>query len=218
MKTIKFKDTILIVAACLGLGLAQAGAALMTNTSKAVVYCDGSGLLCDQVHEVTVLTTGTLLAQFTAAATHCASVYFHFAVDGQEVAILGPIAPGQATPSLDLGPVAPGSHSIQIRAEGYLNNCISNVLWSWGGDLQVVTSVPCGGFVSLALERSGSHWVLSWPASGSNWVVESSTTLPNVGSWRPEAASPTLIEGRLWLTNSLSGPARFFRLHSECPL
>jgi hypothetical protein len=63
MNTMKFNEIALLAAAFFALGLPQAEASLVTNTSTAVVYCTGAGQLCNNAYDVTVLTTNTMSGQ-----------------------------------------------------------------------------------------------------------------------------------------------------------
>jgi len=156
MNSMKFHEMTLLAAAFLGLGLPQAEASLVTNTYSAAVDCPAPGQLCNNTFDVPIQTTSTLLARFTASSSHCSAIYMHFVLDGHEVALVGSLNAGQSTTNLDFGPVAFGFHSLQLRAEGFVNGCNVGDIINWRGVLDLVTSIPCDGFVTLAVERTSA--------------------------------------------------------------
>lgn len=64
---------------------------------------------------------------------------------------------------------------------------------------------------TLTLSRHGTNDVVSWPAALNGFVVESTTNLAPA-AWQALTNTPSLASGTNTLTNSISGPSRFFRL------
>jgi hypothetical protein len=68
---------------------------------------------------------------------------------------------------------------------------------------------------SLSMLKAGSNVVISWPGWATNFVLESSTNLPAAYSWQNVTNVPTATPGGLAVTNSPTGPNRFYRLRSQ---
>jgi len=66
----------------------------------------------------------------------------------------------------------------------------------------------------VAIERFGNLAVVSWPTNGMNWTLQSTTNIALAGSWSNVAVSPVVTNGRYTVTNTVSGPALFYRLRS----
>ena len=64
----------------------------------------------------------------------------------------------------------------------------------------------------LALAVSGTHTVVSWPASWFAWTLESASTLGVPGDWTSVSAVPQLINSEFALTNEIATLVRFYRL------
>jgi sugar lactone lactonase YvrE len=63
----------------------------------------------------------------------------------------------------------------------------------------------------LAIIKSGTNTVLSWPAAASSYNLKSATNLASP-VWLPVSGTLFTNGGNLVLTNAMSGPVRFFRL------
>jgi outer membrane protein assembly factor BamB len=66
----------------------------------------------------------------------------------------------------------------------------------------------------LRISRSGSHVVLSWPNSFTNFSLTAAQSLQASGSWTVVTQKPSVIGSELVVTNSVTAPATFFRLRS----
>ena len=64
----------------------------------------------------------------------------------------------------------------------------------------------------LSITRPGNDIVLSWPASATGWVLQSTDQLSAAGSWANVPGSPALQGAQLAWTNTFPGGIRFFRL------
>ena len=62
---------------------------------------------------------------------------------------------------------------------------------------------------ALSAVAQGDSLVLSWPSTGSNFVLETSGSLTN---WGPVGTAPSVQEDFLRVTNSLSNSNQFYRL------
>jgi uncharacterized repeat protein (TIGR01451 family) len=79
--------------------------------------------------------------------------------------------------------------------------------------------VPPGNFyrlskgpsVTLAITRSGPQIVIYWPASQGGTLKTATVLSPNT-TWSPVTTTPVLQNGFYFVTNSLPGNTRFFRL------
>jgi len=64
---------------------------------------------------------------------------------------------------------------------------------------------------SLSVNRSANGITLSWPATGSNFVLESTVTL-GPANWLAVAQPWTIQSGQIIVTNEISSDSRFYRL------
>jgi len=65
---------------------------------------------------------------------------------------------------------------------------------------------------TLQAQISGSSFVLSWPASAADYVLETSTNLTAAISWTTVTDTPAIVNLQCLVTNQISGSARFYRL------
>jgi hypothetical protein len=101
------------------------------------VTCTTPGQLCNNVFSQSVTTVSNLRVQYVASSGHCSNVAAHIIVDGTEQAVTAFLTPGQASGFFDVGPVAPGSHTVTLQAEGNISGCNVGTLLNWGGTLDV---------------------------------------------------------------------------------
>jgi len=64
----------------------------------------------------------------------------------------------------------------------------------------------------LAINRSAANVVLSWATNDTRFTLESNTNL-NANDWSVVAPAPAVSGTNNVVTNNLSGPTRFYRLH-----
>ena len=67
--------------------------------------------------------------------------------------------------------------------------------------------------VQLTLTKEGTNFILSWPASATNAVLESSTNL--AAGWTAVTASPVTNNQTVKVIVPLVGPQQFFRLKTS---
>jgi sugar lactone lactonase YvrE len=68
---------------------------------------------------------------------------------------------------------------------------------------------------TLRMNLAGGKLVLSWPAELTGFVLETRNDWSATGAWVPVTNDPTVVGCSLMLTNDLSQPAGFFRLHQR---
>jgi hypothetical protein len=119
-------------------GLAEAG----TNVTDSPVdeACASTGQACDQAYHQTVSTTSVLTLEFQSSYLSCATFSVAFYVDGAQVYSSAPLAEFQSTGTFNAGPVAPGSHALEVRATGVTAGCDAGTLASWAGVFIVTTN------------------------------------------------------------------------------
>jgi hypothetical protein len=77
-------------------------------------------------------------------------------------------------------------------------------------DVQVTFAPPL-----LRLSIVAGQLILSWPASASNFTLETRNDLSAGGLWTAVTGEPTVVGRSLVFTNELQSPAAFYRLHSR---
>jgi hypothetical protein len=68
---------------------------------------------------------------------------------------------------------------------------------------------------SLNLTRSGSQFIVSWPASATNYVLEAAITLPASNTWTTVGAQPVVDGDQNKVTVPMSNGNKFFRLRGQ---
>jgi len=68
---------------------------------------------------------------------------------------------------------------------------------------------------ALQAQVLGNNFILSWPASASGYVLETTTNLTATNSWTAVANMPALLNQQSVVTNQISGAARFYRLKQQ---
>ncbi len=79
--------------------------------------------------------------------------------------------------------------------------------------LLLVCSEGMAADVELTLSKVGTNLVLSWPASATNSVLESSSCLTT--GWTAVAAAPVTNNQTVSVSVPLAGPQQFFRLKDQ---
>jgi MYXO-CTERM domain-containing protein len=114
------------------------GQLVTTTFGPFTVTCSSAGQLCNSVFSQSVGTASNLRVQYVASSGHCSPVAAHILVDGVERAATGFLAPGQASGFFDVGPVAPGTHTVALQGEGTASGCNTGTLAAWGGTMDVM--------------------------------------------------------------------------------
>jgi len=61
--------------------------------------------------------------------------------------------------------------------------------------------------------QTGNALVMTWPTNAVGFQLESTTNLGPSANWTPVGTAATMVNGQNVLTNSLTLPGTFFRLH-----
>ncbi|HWX18413.1 MAG TPA: hypothetical protein VN578_00775 [Candidatus Binatia bacterium] len=184
---------------------AAASAQTTTNTyALPAISCSGYGEICSNTFNQPVRTSGVLTARYTAPAADCSYIRIHFLVDGQERAETEILVPGAASSWFNLGPVAHGSHLLQLQAEGFIGGCNTGSLSEWSGKLDVVTATGPTPSIFPAVE-------ISFPTvTNTRYQVEWSTNLAGT-NWQPLGAPLTGTGTNVSAFDSTrSGAMRFY--------
>ncbi len=90
-----------------------------------------------------------------------------------------------------------------------------HVTWNSGGNegaqlwLVAVQSLPPP---SLKAQVYGSEVVVSWPASATNYNLETTSDLSTNASWMSVSNAPVVVNSWNTITNTISEPVRYYRL------
>ena len=90
-----------------------------------------------------------------------------------------------------------------------------NVTWDSGGNegaqlwLVAVQGAPSP---SLKAQVYGNEVVVSWPTSATNFTLEATSDLSANASWAPVSNAPVVVNSQNTITNTISGPVRYYRL------
>jgi hypothetical protein len=114
-----------------------ASSGVLTNNviiNDFVVSCNPPAAFCQPPFSLPITTSSLLEVEYTARSSHCASINIYVYVDNEQVEMVGPLSAGQTTGLLDIGPVLPGNHVIDLYAE-YVAGCGDGQLSNWGGEV-----------------------------------------------------------------------------------
>ena len=64
----------------------------------------------------------------------------------------------------------------------------------------------------LQAQMSGNNFVLSWPLSAADYILQTSTNLTDTNSWTTVTNVPAIVNLQNTITNPISGGAQFYRL------
>jgi uncharacterized repeat protein (TIGR03803 family) len=78
----------------------------------------------------------------------------------------------------------------------------------WGTVYRIVMPSP----PTLNLSLNGTQLVLSWPTNADGFGLQTSPNLDSPNSWIASNDSPVIVGDQYFVTNAISGNARFFRL------
>src|SRR5687768_11516630 len=67
----------------------------------------------------------------------------------------------------------------------------------------------------LRITRSGTNVLISWPQTGTNYVLEEAPSLDPTNTWRANTRTPLLAGGGYPLQDGLGAGVKFCRLRSE---
>ena len=64
----------------------------------------------------------------------------------------------------------------------------------------------------LTITPSGASVILTWPAAGAGFTLQSTTNLGSLAFWTTNSPAPVVVNGQNVVTNPLAGAQQFFRL------
>jgi hypothetical protein len=67
---------------------------------------------------------------------------------------------------------------------------------------------------ALEVKRQGHTATLSWPATGTNFVLEAKENVADT-NWTVVSTNPSIVGDQCRVTNQIDSPARFFRLRRK---
>jgi hypothetical protein len=127
-------------AASLFLAVGAADAVSIITDNPVAVTCTSTGQACDQAFQKSVTTSSTLTLEFQSAWDGCANFSVEFYIDGAKLFSSPALAPFASTGTIDAGPVAFGSHALEVRAIGVIGGCDSGTLSAWAGRFTAATT------------------------------------------------------------------------------
>jgi uncharacterized delta-60 repeat protein/uncharacterized repeat protein (TIGR01451 family) len=81
-----------------------------------------------------------------------------------------------------------------------------------------VKTIVVGGGVTLTVSRSGNNFIMAWPASAANYILESANTLNAPVTWTQVTTPPAqLVGNQNVVTVGTTNASRFFRLRATGP-
>ena len=164
------------------------GCGEITETLPVSANCLSFGQSCGNYATFVRETCGELRLRYNAASTQCSDVGLYVYVDGLLYATIPPVAPGETSAEVVLGPLSPGPLTIDLEGFGVVGGCNVGVLNSWGGTVDVTTCTDTPTFVTqpfpnLQVCRWGETSVFIGATGGAStelWQVED----PSVpGTW-----------------------------------
>jgi len=94
----------------------------------------------------------------------------------------------------------------------FLDNTLYGAANSGGGSGTVFSlSLPASA-PQLTIIPSGANVVLTWPAAGTGFILQSTTNLGSLAFWTTNSLAPVVVNGQNVVTNPLAGAHQFFRL------
>ncbi len=107
-----------------------------------------------------------------------------------------------------------GGHNLTIKfvdtftdANGPYYSTLNNVVVTIYPAVSASTARP-----PLTLVRSGTNVILTWPASATGFTLQSATNLASPVVWSAVSPLPVVVSGLNTVTNSISGPQKFYEL------
>ena len=104
----------------------------------------------------------------------------------------------------------------------YFDNALSTVLHvngttGWLATYSGVSTAPCvtcggGGLPELAITRSGTNVVVTWPTNFTGYTLLSTTNLSAPTVWITNTPSPVVVNTNYAVTNTTAGARKFYQL------
>jgi len=109
--------------------------------------------------------------------------------------------------------IGSGSQSVAVgdfNGDDRLDLAVANA--NGGGDVSVLLNTCASADIDLAVARSNSTIIVSWPLPFTGFVLESTTSL-SPDNWRLAPEVSATNNGRLEVTVPVGPGERYFRLH-----
>lgn len=113
---------------------------------------------------------------------------------------------GVAVSDYNLGTLAAGTHTLRIRADSGGTVAESNE-----ADNEYTKTITITARPTLLGSRVGNSFVLSWPTNAAGFTLQSVGTLSGA-TWGTVSPTPVIVGDRYYVTNAITGAARFYRL------
>jgi uncharacterized repeat protein (TIGR03803 family) len=64
----------------------------------------------------------------------------------------------------------------------------------------------------LAIDRSGTNVIITWPTNAAGFTLQSATNLVSSSAWNTNLPAPVVVNGHNTVTNPIRGIQQFYRL------
>lgn len=152
------------------------------------------------------LSGHTLYGTTSGAGVADSGLVFAVNTDGTGFATLHSFAPFSGTNYQNSDGIAPQDNVILSG-----NTLYGTTLLGGSPGHGTIFSVSLPG-PQLTITVSGTNAILTWPASGAGFVLQSTTTLGPPVVWSPVAPSPVIVNEQYMVTVPISGSQQFFEL------
>jgi hypothetical protein len=71
--------------------------------------------------------------------------------------------------------------------------------------------------IALSAARVGPNIVISWPASATGYVLESTPNVAGAITWSPVGTPPQQVGNQMTVTLGITNSSSYFRLHGTSP-
>lgn len=114
-----------------------------------------------------------------------------------------------------------GNQPIDGGSVFYFDNALSTILYvngatGWGATFDGIPTAVCATCnktaPSVTIVSSGANVVVTWPASFNGYTLLSTTNLTPPTVWLTNSTVPVLVNTNYVVTNTATGPRKFFRL------
>jgi hypothetical protein len=116
-----------------------------------------------------------------------------------------------------------GNQPVDGGSVFYFDMALTQILYvsgttGWGGSYDSIPTAPCptcGSLVAappLGIIKSGTNVVVGWPVTATGFTLLTTTNLVPPVVWATDAPAPAIFSTYFVVTNSFTGPKRFYRL------
>jgi hypothetical protein len=117
-------------------------------------------------------------------------------------------------------PLGSGVGDVYFSATVFALAARGSELFVGGGSIITAGGKPANNIAlwhiphALTVSSAGTHVTLSWPATGTNFVLETKESVADT-NWSVVATNAALVGDQCRVTNQIDSPSRFFRLHRK---